>query len=86
MSPVARPPSRHREKYPRVRYSSPPLRISCEFRRPPLKPAAGGALPAAKLAQLVRLPKDGCVIPRVGVRRRMAVGGHMRTLLAQALP
>jgi hypothetical protein len=23
---------------------------------------------------------------RVGVRRRMAVGGHMRTLLAQALP
>ena len=26
------------------------------------------------------------VIPRVGVRRRMVVGGHMRTLLAQALP
>ena len=26
------------------------------------------------------------VIPRVGVRRRMVVGGHMRTFLAQALP
>ena len=26
------------------------------------------------------------VIPRVGVRRRMVVGGHMRALLAQALP